>query len=239
MSSPFEAHTCSAPAERSARMRDIVLERVPRGQPLRVLDVGCGTGMLAFGLAEALSAAMVTGVDVSPVNIEAAEAYRPAWAGRDRVQFVCADYLEYAGPPVDVIVTDTVLHFMRARRLDLWTKLARDLQPGGVLVCAMAYDCLHNRVLDGARRTLRAVRGGPVDALLMGLGRLAYGRSLNDDLLRERIEYMYIPPEQFMSHATESQTRSLGLSLIARHEMPGASATQLKQQVSVFQRDSP
>ena len=126
---------------------------------------------------------------------------------------------------------------MRARPVDLWTKLARDVRPGGLLVCAMAYDCLHNRVLDGARRTLRAVRGGPVDSLLMGLGRLAYGRSMDDALIRERIEYMYIPPEQFMSHATESQTRSVGLGLIARHDMPGASATQLKQQVSVFQKD--
>jgi SAM-dependent methyltransferase len=237
MSSPFEANTCSAPAERSARMRDIVLERAPRGQPLRMLDVGCGTGMLVFRLAEALPAAAVTGVDISPANIAVAEAHRPAWAGHERVQFVCADYLQHAVAPVDVIVTDTVLHFMRARPGDLWSKLARDLQPGGVLVCAMAYDCLHNRLLSGARRTLRAVRGGLVDSLLMGLGRLAYGRAMDDALIRERIEYMYIPPEQLMSPATEAQTRSVGLRLVARHEMPGASATQLKQQVSVFQKE--
>lgn len=238
MSSPFEGNTCSAPAERSARMRDIVLERVPRKQPIQVLDVGCGTGMLAFRLAEALPDATVTGVDISAANIAAAEAHRPAQAGGDRIRFVRADYLEHQTPPVDVIVTDTVLHFVRARPLDVWSKLARDLRPGGLLVCAMAYDCLHNSVLTGIRRTLRAVRSGSVDSLLIGLGRLAYGRSMGDTLIRERIEYMYIPAEQVMSNATESLTTSVGLSVIARHDMPGASATQLKQQVTVFQKGS-
>jgi SAM-dependent methyltransferase len=218
-------------------MRDIVLERVPRGQPLDILDVGCGAGMLAFRLADALPDARVTGVDISPANIEAAEAHRQGAAGADRIRFVRADYLAYEAAPVDVIVTDTVLHFMRARPVDVWTRLARDLRPGGLLVCAMAYDCLHNRVLSSARRTLRAIRGGPVDSLLMALGRFVYGRAMDDSLIRERIEYMYIPPEQLMSTATASLTTSVGLGLIASHEMPGASATQLKQRVSVFQKE--
>jgi SAM-dependent methyltransferase len=237
MSTPFEANTCSAPAERSARMRDIVLERAPRGGPLQILDVGCGTGALAFRLAESLPEAIVTGVDISPANIRAAEARRRAAPGGDRVRFVRADYLEHETAPVDIIVTDTVLHFIHARPLDLWTKLARDVRPGGLLVCAMAYDCLHNRALDAARRALRAVRGRPVDWLLMALGRIAYGQSMDDALIRERIEYMYIPPEQLMSSAIESMTRSVGLDLVARHAMPGVSATQLEQRVSVFQKD--
>ena len=237
MPGPFEGHTCSAPAERSARMRDVILERVPRGKRLLILDVGCGTGVLAFTLAEALPDATVTGVDISAANIETAETHRRSQAGGDRVRFMRADYLQHDLSPVDVIVTDTVLHFMRARPIDLWAKLAGDLRPGGVLVCAMAYDCLHNRVLTGVRRALRAIRGRPVESLMMALGRLAYGRSMDERLIRERIEYMFIPPEQVMSNATESLTTSVGLRLIARHDLPGVSATQLKQRVSVFHKD--
>jgi len=238
MPSPFEGNTCSAPAERAARMRDIVAARAPAGRPLQILDVGCGSGVLACALADALPAATVTGVDISPANIQAAEKRRAGARGGDRVHFVGGDYLSYATAPVDIIVTDTVLHFIAAPAAEVWTKLARDVQPGGTLVCAMAYDCLHNRLLGAARRTLRAIRSGPVDSMLMGLGRRAFGDAMDDALIRERIEYMYIPPEQVMTKATESLIASLGLALIAQHEMPGASATQLKQRVSVFQKDS-
>jgi SAM-dependent methyltransferase len=238
MTSPFDGNTCSAPAERSARMCDIVVERAPAGRPLDILDVGCGTGVLAGRLAEALDSAMVTGVDISAANIQAAEAQRHGGGSGDRIRFLCGDYLGYDFAPFDVIVTDGVLHFVRARPADVWAKLARDLRPGGVLVCAMAYDCVHNRLLLKARRTLRAVRSGALDSLLMWLGRVAFGRVLNDVLIRERIEYMYIPPEQMMSNVTDSLANSLGLRLLTREEMPGASATQLKQRVSVFRKAS-
>ena len=237
MPTPFDTNTCSAPAERAARMRDIVVEQAPRGQPLRVLDVGCGTGTLALRLAEALPDAAITGIDISPANIRVADAQRASGSAGARVAFVRADYLAFDTPPVEVIVTDTVLHFIRARPRDLWAKLARDLRPGGILVCCMAYDCWHNRVLGVARRALRASRSGPIDAALVGLGRMAYGRAMSDSLIRERVEYMYIPPEQLMSSAIDAHAASLGLRLVGRHEMPGTSATQLRQRVCVFRRD--
>jgi trans-aconitate methyltransferase len=238
MPTPFEAATCSAPAERAARMRDIVVAQAPRGVPLRILDIGCGTGTLALSLAEALPDASITGIDISPANIRVAVAQRPGAPAAGRVAFVCADYLEFATPAVEMIVTDTVLHFIRAQPFELWTRLARDLRPGGVLVCSMAYDCWHNRVLGAARRALRAARSGPIDAALVGLGRMAYGRAMSDSLIRERIEYMYIPPEQFISSAIDAQAASLGLRLVERQEMPGTSATQLKQRVSVFRKEA-
>jgi len=71
----------------------------------------------------------------------------------------------------------------------------------------------------------------------MALARAAYGRSMDDRMLRERVEYMYIPPEQIMSANVETLTASFGLRLIARDALPGTSATQLKQRVSVFQKD--
>src|SRR5258707_7660931 len=74
MPTRFDAATCSAPAERAARMRDIVVAQAPRGVHLRILEIGCGTGTLALSLAEALPDASITGIDISPANIRVAVA---------------------------------------------------------------------------------------------------------------------------------------------------------------------
>lgn len=58
--------------------------------PRRALDVGTGTGNAAFLVAERFPDAEVTGVDVSPAMVAAAEAkIPPALAGR--VRFLAAD----------------------------------------------------------------------------------------------------------------------------------------------------
>lgn len=219
-------------------MRDIVLEHAARDHALQVLDVGCGTGSLVFRLAGALPRATVVGIDISAANIRVADAQRESGGAGARTRFERADYLEYDTDPVDLIVTDTVLHFIGGQPRGLWTKLARDVRDGGFLIACMAYDSAHNRALAAGRRVLRALRSRPVDALLVAAGRRAYGRQLDDGLIRERIEYMFIPPEQLMTRDVVARLApSLGLRFVARHEMPGTSATQLQQHVTVFQKD--
>jgi len=237
MRTPFEGATCSAPEARAERMRDIVVEHAPRDRPIHVLDIGCGTGALALQLAAALPLASVTGVDVSPANIGVATRQVDGPA-RSRVRFERADYLQYDAPPTDVIVTDTVLHFIPGRREVLWRKLGRDLRSGGVLVCCMAFDCVSNRLLGALRRGLRLARSAPVDALVLLAARRVYGGRMSDALLRERTEYMYIPPEQFMSAGVrDSLAPSCGLRALVELDVAAASATQLKQRVTVFRKD--
>ncbi len=81
----FADKTCSAPAERSARMLEIVLQHVAKDRALDVLDLGCGTGSLVFVLAESMPSAMFVGLDVSAPNIRHAEAAWPRlMLGRQR-----------------------------------------------------------------------------------------------------------------------------------------------------------
>jgi trans-aconitate methyltransferase len=238
MRAPFDGATCSAPDARAERMRDIVIEHVPGDRPLHVLDVGCGTGALAFQLAAALPSASVTGVDVSSANIAAAIARRSSEPSGGRVRFERADYLHYPAAPSDVIVSDTVLHFIAGRPEALWRKLGGDLRAGGVVVCCMAYDCAHNRVLNVIRRALRFVRSAPVDSLLLALARRAYGAQMSDALLRERTEYMYIPPEQFMTAAIRDELApAYSLRVVAELDVLATSGTQLKQRVTIFKKD--
>src|SRR5260221_14233508 len=124
-------------------MRDIALAHVPARSGIRILDLGCGTGSLVFELAAARPDASIIGIDVSGANIRVAREQLAHSRHGDRVTFQEADYLKYAGQPYDVIVTDGVLHLLPGSTRTLLAKLGRDLMPGGVLICAMPYDCAY------------------------------------------------------------------------------------------------
>lgn len=231
----FETATCIAPAERVERMRDLVLAHVAADRPLAVLDVGCGTGSLVFQLADALPSASFVGVDISPANIRSAEVRRAGHGAASRITFERGDYLETAIAPVDVIVTDTALHFIRGGAGRLWTKLSGDLRPGGILVCCMADDSAYNRAIRTVRRALRRMRSAPIDFIVNRIGTMMHGRTLDAVRLKERTEYMYIPPEQLMTTAIRSDLApSLGLQPILHRSVPSTSLTQLRQRITIF-----
>ena len=238
-STEFSEKTCSAPAARSERMRDIVLEYLPRDKPVAVLDLGCGTGSLAFLLADAVPSARIVGIDISAANIRAAEAHRavldPLKAGR--IVFEQADYLARPATPVDVLVTDGVLHLIPGDTTALLAKLAADVRAGGFLIAAMPYDCGYNYAFAMLRRLLRLVRSSALDALILRMGRLLHGREMDDRGLRERIPYMYIAPERLAGRGLrEKIAPSVGFRLVARHPMPSVSLSQLKHEVLVFEK---
>jgi SAM-dependent methyltransferase len=232
----YAAKTCSAPIARSHRMRDIVVAQLTATGPLRLLDLGCGSGSLAWLLADALPAASVTGIDVSPANIRAALAQTVDRSPSARVAFEVADYLEYRADPFDAIVADGVLHLIPGDTNTLVRKIAGDLRPGGVFICSMPFDCFYNRTFAVVRRILRAVRSPLVDAAILQAGRLLHGREMDDDRLRERVDYMYIPPERMMDEALGKQFASVGFRPATELAMRSTSPSQLKYSATVFVR---
>jgi trans-aconitate 2-methyltransferase len=232
----YAAKTCSAPIARSHQMRDIVVAQMTATGPVRLLDLGCGTGSLAWLLADALPAASVTGIDVSPFNIRAAIAQQAGRASAARVTFEVADYLAYRADPFDAIVADGVLHLIPGDTDQLLRKIAGDLRAGGVFICSMPFDCLYNRTFALVRRILRAVRSPVVDAAILQAGRLLHRRKMDDERLRERVDYMYIPPERMMSDALGRQFVSAGLQRTAELAMRSTSPSQLKHSATIFVR---
>jgi len=235
--SGFAAQTCTAPPERSDRMRDIVLEHAPRDRPIRLLDLGCGTGSLVFRLANALPAAELVGIDVSPPNIAAAQ-HRNDAEFRGRLRFVVADYLAFRDPLFDVIVSDGVLHLISAPTSTLIAKLAADLKPDGLLVCDMPYDCAYNRVFAAVRRGLRMIKSPMIDAMILTAGRLLHSQQMDDDRLRERVQYMYMPPERMIDAPLVGALTAAGLRQIATHPNPSTSPSQLRHNVTVWTKSS-
>lgn len=95
--------------------------------PRSVLDVGTGTGAAALLIAERFAGADVTGVDISPAMVAAANRKSPP-----RVRFAVADAsaLPFPDGAFDLVVLANMIPF--------FDELARVVAPGGTLLIAFA-----------------------------------------------------------------------------------------------------
>jgi len=102
-------------------------------KPNRLLDLGCGTGGLAIEWAS--RGLSVTGVDASPMAIQAALAKGRATSSRGRLRFVCADMRSFRdGRRYDWVtcIFNTVNHLADTRGLfETFQTAAEALTRGG------------------------------------------------------------------------------------------------------------
>lgn len=100
----------------------------------RLLDLGCGCGIPAT---EELSRQhRVTGVDISPVQIERARSLVP------RAEFMCADMttMAFVAGEFDAVVSlYAIIHIPVNEQPDLLGKIRTWLKPGGWLLCTVGH----------------------------------------------------------------------------------------------------
>ncbi len=99
-----------------------------------VLDIGSGTGALAFFLAEAFPSMRVTGVDPSGAYVRDAQARAPS----DRVRFVVGDAraLQIPDAIFDKTLSLVVLNFIPDHQKAL-REMIRVTRPGGIVAAAV------------------------------------------------------------------------------------------------------
>jgi ubiquinone/menaquinone biosynthesis C-methylase UbiE len=108
---------------------DLALAEVPA--PLRVLDLGTGTGVVALALAERYPEAEIVGVDLSPGMIDEARRKVPSGhAGRVRFEVGDASALAHADGDFELVVLSNMIPF--------FDELARVVTPGGALVLSFS-----------------------------------------------------------------------------------------------------
>jgi SAM-dependent methyltransferase len=135
------------------RLWHLVAEVLP-ATPVRILDVGCGSGALSLELARA--GHDVTAIDPDPTAIELAERTvhdrRPG-----RLAYHQGDMATWAADEAsfDLVVTTRTLHHVPEPAAAL-ERIRHWLRPGGRLVCV---DFFHDRFDHRAARWLAQVRG--------------------------------------------------------------------------------
>lgn len=98
-------------------------------EPTRILDVGCGTGMLLHGLASRFPDAEAFGIDIAPSMIEEAKAKVTSEVPMTFVQ-APAEHLPFDDGEFDLVVSTICFHHWHSRAEGL-AEVRRVLAPGG------------------------------------------------------------------------------------------------------------
>jgi SAM-dependent methyltransferase len=125
-------------------LREQLLDQLALKGDEKVLDVGCGRGLLAIGAAKRLKTGKVTGIDVwnpqelSGNSAEAARENAKAEGVADRVRFDAGDArkLVYPDSFYDAVISSNALHTLDddQEREQALKEMLRVLKPGGRLV---------------------------------------------------------------------------------------------------------
>jgi ubiquinone/menaquinone biosynthesis C-methylase UbiE len=117
------------------RYRDAYLDSIDLPRVAAVVDLGCGTGVVARALAARGGfAGTVTGVDQNPEFLVAARRFASSEGVGDRVTFVLGDAheLDLAAASFDAVVGHTLVSHVRDP-LAVLVEAARVVRPGGTV----------------------------------------------------------------------------------------------------------
>ena len=132
------------------KVRDRILENLPWRGDEKVLDVGCGRGLLLIGAAKRLKSSRATGVDtwnqdrLSGNSADAVRANAKAEGVADKIKIETSDFrkLPFPDASFDTVVSGLALHNIAhsGERETALGEIVRVLKPGGRLAL---FDIFH------------------------------------------------------------------------------------------------
>ncbi len=102
----FIAQGALIPRPETELLIDKVLERVDAGRPLRLCEVGVGSGAVSIVLAQHLPKAAIVAVDISEDALSIAAKNVEAFGLSERITLRKSDLLDAVDEPIDVLVSN-------------------------------------------------------------------------------------------------------------------------------------
>jgi cyclopropane-fatty-acyl-phospholipid synthase len=113
---------------------ELVCQKLALTRGQRVLDVGCGWGSFAIHAAQR-HGVHVTGITLSPPQVETARRRAEEAGVADRTDFRVVDYRELAGESFDAVSSIGMVEHVGAEQMDEYARRLRGaLRPGGRLL---------------------------------------------------------------------------------------------------------
>ena len=144
--------------------REAYLELIDLPRAATVLDLGCGTGVVARAIAARDGfTGTVTGIDLSDDFIAAAETFAADDGVSDRVQFAVGDahQLDFRAASFDTVVAHTLVSHVRDP-LAVLAEAARVVRPGGYVAvfdgdyASLTFGCADPRLGEAVEPALQA-----------------------------------------------------------------------------------
>lgn len=197
----------------------------------RILDIGCGDGSLIFSLSNILKGATFFGVDMDAENIR--NASRSAAAN---THFERADYLTFSPTQkFDAAISHSTLHTIPVKDpLDLFKKIAGDMENGSILAATIPCACLKNSILIFCRRLAGKIRSPAMDRILLHAGSLM--TRMPKAMLTDRIQYMYSVPSFLLTDSLLNRMPSAGFNVCVVLDYPSQSPLQLAHKTMIVRR---
>jgi release factor glutamine methyltransferase len=157
---------------------EAVLHLLPSGTPLRVADIGTGSGAIAIAIAHHLPQAQLTALDVSPEALAVAKQNAITHRVADRIQFLQSDLLSAAtGQTFDAVLSNPP--YIPTSDISTLHPQVRDYEPHTALFSGAAGLDLYARLIPQAHAAL--VPGG--------LLALEFGHGQQEELSRLLAEW--------------------------------------------------
>lgn len=121
------------PGGEAETMKALMLAGLDKSRPLKIADIGCGTGASTIQLAKELDAE-ITGVDFLPEFLEVLQSRAEKHSVADKITTLCCsmDALPFADGAFDVIWSEGAIYNMGFEAgVSAWRRF---LKPGGMLI---------------------------------------------------------------------------------------------------------
>jgi len=152
------------PRPETEHLVEALLERMPHDRPLRIVDVGTGSGAIAVSLAHVLPHAEVMALDISEAALGVARGNAETHEVAARVRFLKSDLLSaVAGERFDAVVSNPP-YVAEADRESLESQV-RDYEPPVALFGGLSGFDVYERLIPQAHEALK-----PGGWLLMEMG---------------------------------------------------------------------